>query len=303
MDAEEYAIRYEPVQTRYDGYYFRSRTEAKWAVFFKTAGISYEYEKERFPSYNHKGYLPDFCIQNVVFNNEIIPELYIEVKGRMDEDSAKRIWCFVDEAKSLNEYDKDEEDPSGRIGELNSHPLLVVGDIPNVDELNKEDWKKIPDDWNSEFLYPNKYNAVTIDNTDFSVFPAVNNNHQLVIEKLTDDPDSFLNKPKTKEAYEAARMERFEDPVKYCCPCRKDKKTLWIYGNEYIDKDNFVNKFSWSIRVITKNEFVKFGPSNNMPIKDKEYIIDEEKGLKRNKLAWNVFKDKIKDLEYISNFY
>lgn len=33
-------------ETRYNGYRFRSRLEARWAVFFDTLGIKYEYEKE-----------------------------------------------------------------------------------------------------------------------------------------------------------------------------------------------------------------------------------------------------------------
>jgi hypothetical protein len=34
----------QPIPTRYDGYLFRSRLEARWAVFFKTPGIFYVYE-------------------------------------------------------------------------------------------------------------------------------------------------------------------------------------------------------------------------------------------------------------------
>ena len=34
-----------PIETCYRGDRFRSRPEARWAVFFDTAGIRYEYEK------------------------------------------------------------------------------------------------------------------------------------------------------------------------------------------------------------------------------------------------------------------
>ena len=49
------------VQTEYNGYKFRSRLEARWAVFFDTLGIEYEYE----PIYRYdilyarKPYTPD----------------------------------------------------------------------------------------------------------------------------------------------------------------------------------------------------------------------------------------------------
>lgn len=38
----------EPIPTRYKGYHFRSRLEARWAVFFDTIGMSWEYEPEGF---------------------------------------------------------------------------------------------------------------------------------------------------------------------------------------------------------------------------------------------------------------
>ena len=36
------------IETYYKGYRFRSRLEARWAVFFDAAGIKYEYEPEGF---------------------------------------------------------------------------------------------------------------------------------------------------------------------------------------------------------------------------------------------------------------
>ena len=33
-------------ETYYDGYRFRSRLEARWAVFFNNIGLEYEYEME-----------------------------------------------------------------------------------------------------------------------------------------------------------------------------------------------------------------------------------------------------------------
>lgn len=49
------------IETRYRGYRFRSRLEARWAVFFDALGVKWEYEKEGF---NLDGlcYLPDFWL-------------------------------------------------------------------------------------------------------------------------------------------------------------------------------------------------------------------------------------------------
>lgn len=35
-----------PIETYYNGYRFRSRLEARWAVFFDALGVRYEYEPE-----------------------------------------------------------------------------------------------------------------------------------------------------------------------------------------------------------------------------------------------------------------
>jgi hypothetical protein len=49
------------IETAYKGYRFRSRLEARWAVFFDALGIVWEYEKEGFELPSGR-YLPDFWI-------------------------------------------------------------------------------------------------------------------------------------------------------------------------------------------------------------------------------------------------
>lgn len=60
-----------PIETVYKGYRFRSRLEARWAVFFDAAEIPFEYEPEGFdlPS---GWYLPDFYLPE--------EKLYVEIK-------------------------------------------------------------------------------------------------------------------------------------------------------------------------------------------------------------------------------
>ena len=61
------------IETMYNGYRFRSRLEARWAVFFDAMGIKYEYEKEGFNLPSGK-YLPDFWLPDW--------EIWFEVKGK-----------------------------------------------------------------------------------------------------------------------------------------------------------------------------------------------------------------------------
>jgi len=49
------------IETRYNGYRFRSRLEARWAVFFDVMGWKYLYEPEGF-DLNGIWYLPDFYL-------------------------------------------------------------------------------------------------------------------------------------------------------------------------------------------------------------------------------------------------
>lgn len=82
-----------PIQTCYRGYRFRSRLEARWAVFFDACGVKWEYEPGGFVLSNGVCYLPDFLLHDVVMwdrESRYVGDLYVEVKGKLeDEDRAK----------------------------------------------------------------------------------------------------------------------------------------------------------------------------------------------------------------------
>jgi len=65
---------FKPVPTEYKGYLFRSRLEARWAVFFDACGIKWEYEPEGIVLRNGTYYLPDFYLPDF--------HCYFEVKRR-----------------------------------------------------------------------------------------------------------------------------------------------------------------------------------------------------------------------------
>jgi hypothetical protein len=60
------------IQTKYAGCRFRSRLEARWAVFFTAAGIPWEYEPQGFELPCGR-YLPDFFLPS--------EDAWIEIKG------------------------------------------------------------------------------------------------------------------------------------------------------------------------------------------------------------------------------
>ena len=50
------------IETRYKGYRFRSRLEARWAVFFDALELRWEYEREGYQLSDGTRYLPDFFV-------------------------------------------------------------------------------------------------------------------------------------------------------------------------------------------------------------------------------------------------
>lgn len=63
-----------PLETRYAGHRFRSRLEARWAVFFDTLRIKWEYEPQGYTvGPDKRPYLPDFRLPDL--------NVFVEVKG------------------------------------------------------------------------------------------------------------------------------------------------------------------------------------------------------------------------------
>lgn len=69
------------IETHYNSYRFRSRLEARWAVFFNYLGIGFEYEKEGF-DLDGTMYLPDFWLPR--------KKCWIEIKGECPSEDEKR---------------------------------------------------------------------------------------------------------------------------------------------------------------------------------------------------------------------
>lgn len=92
-----------PIETFYNGYRFRSRLEARWAVFFDALGVEYEYEPEGFLLPSGRRYLPDFKVKcygtrggfSSPKNNHNPFDLFIEVKGQMTQEDADKIREFA----------------------------------------------------------------------------------------------------------------------------------------------------------------------------------------------------------------
>jgi hypothetical protein len=75
-------MKIKPIETIHNGYRFRSRLEARWAVFFDTLGIKYEYEKEGYDFGDGVYYLPDFWLPQVNMWAGVKPEKLTSLEMR-----------------------------------------------------------------------------------------------------------------------------------------------------------------------------------------------------------------------------
>ncbi len=75
-----------PIETIYNGYRFRSRLEARWAVFFDTLGVQYIYEREGF-DLGGIWYLPDFWLPDL--------NCWVEIKGNPTPESSTKAFALA----------------------------------------------------------------------------------------------------------------------------------------------------------------------------------------------------------------
>jgi hypothetical protein len=175
-----------PIETVYKGYRFRSRLEARWAVFFDECGFDWEYEPEGFDVDGVK-YLPDFRLRNVDGRCGYVEDgvLYVEVKGEMDEESLTKIDAFAIPI-----------------------PVYVVGGIPYGESIY-DYFMEIVDYFGNNSGYYIFYSFSYVDGDNYSAGLFVNKNgHPCLVGPDHDHDD--IDWEKTKKALLKARSARFE---------------------------------------------------------------------------------------------
>lgn len=170
-----------PIETIYNGYRFRSRLEARWAVFFDALRVKYEYEPEGY-KFDGALYLPDFRIKNVESSHGRIDELYVEVKGVMTTEDAKKIRSFAAH-----------------------YPVLVLGPVPkDYEGCREESYEDII------WCRCNPFNFELIDGDYFGLSLAADHNGVLHLEGDDSSYIEYSDKRYVYDAYSKARQVRFE---------------------------------------------------------------------------------------------
>lgn len=171
------------IQTEYDGYKFRSRLEARWAVFFNVLGINWIYEPEGFVLEDGSMYLPDFYLPDL--------NIWVEVKGVLSTKDTSRIFNF-NWSEGVSK-------------------IVVVGNIPEeTDDVVNWIYNKY------------KSNEAFFDGMmDFPYLPCVcptcgkfgfefDGRGSRICRHDDDDKGYTADHPRIKAAYKIARQARFE---------------------------------------------------------------------------------------------
>ncbi len=113
------------IETHYAGCRFRSRLEARWAVFFDRAGIAWQYEPQGYQidvAGEKRPYLPDFWLPDVDGGT------WCEVKGSPEGMDIPLLAHAAHGEHGLPGLDGKQMHPAKR------HRLLILGPIPDEDE-------------------------------------------------------------------------------------------------------------------------------------------------------------------------
>lgn len=184
------------IDTHYNGYKFRSRLEARWAVFFDQMDVRYQYEPEGFDLGGTR-YLPDFRLTDGLL-------LYGE------EEARQNVWI---EIKPTLEVADEERDKVAAFARGTGYQILLIGGDPGPDV----DMRLVYGD--------DELRALRVKFIEFGDgrlgavhVPRLQAEH---------DPDtatrilSLAETDRLQRAYALARSERFQGIQRTCTSCGK----------------------------------------------------------------------------------
>lgn len=103
-----------PIQTTWNNYHFRSRTEAKWAVTLTTLGIPFEYEEKAYSIPGVGGYVPDFYLPTMRVGEYHSGGCFLEIKPA--------------------DYIKERQSPTMELSSLTREPVVTFYGFPDRGE-------------------------------------------------------------------------------------------------------------------------------------------------------------------------
>ena len=193
------------IETVYNGYRFRSRLEARWAVFFDALGVKYEYEKE---GYDLDGtwYLPDFRLPEL--------ERWIEIKGQYPtKEEINKMLALASASKSDG--------------------IILWGDMPtsygDQPVRDRDHWIDCSCVWidNNPQIWTACKNCGRVDIT-------WSGRSDYIKGCTCDNTKYWVDEVRLKQAYTAARQARFEHGEK-----PRNKASGWVEElQEILDREH-----------------------------------------------------------------
>lgn len=185
--------------TFYAGIKFRSRLEARWAIFFDHCGIKWEYEPEGYLLEDGTCYRPDFLIHGLV--GRVKGDLFVEVKGKLTKKDATKISMFINGKRGI--------DPE--ICDTFARPLLLVGNIFTHNN-GKGYISRCFDMWMYERCpcYVEYFSYITIDGDCFGCALGVNHNGEAETFGADSSYTCMCDEDKTDAAFRIALNARFD---------------------------------------------------------------------------------------------
>lgn len=177
------------IETEYKGYLFRSRLEARWAVFFDEIGAKWEYEPEGYVLEDGTMYLPDFLVHGVRGRGcDKKGDIYVEVKGVLTQDDLHKISLFP-------------------------FPIIIFGQIPDAEWKegiwsNGERYAYWVFDYEKDVDW-DFYNLKFSENDEYWTEPKAGKEGGLVLD-YPDNPYDYVDDNLTAQAYRKAKQARFE---------------------------------------------------------------------------------------------
>ncbi len=185
------------IETSYKGYRFRSRLEARWAVFFDALGIKWEYEAEGFDLGEAGWYLPDFWLPEL--------KLFAEVKaGAFTEIEYNRL---------------------SALSRMTGFGALMLSGVPDNRWYTEVKFHRFPVNWGLEafvanyevsvtdtYLYSGLFPQRDYEESQRGTGPDLDESGEVTgeIYNFRNPGEAGLLSESTKRAYSAARSARFE---------------------------------------------------------------------------------------------
>ena len=213
------------IETKYKGYRFRSRLEARWAVYFDAIGLEWEYEKEGFELENGERYLPDFWLPKL--------ECWVEIRPKNPVDKND---CYKD--KRLTNFSREQL-------------LLVFFGLPGEyrgwcfcqDSCDSGGGEGI---WSIKWVYSDKhkdYRVTADDKRSDRTYCYGDWKGTETIIQFFDYNEGGYERMMLYSAYEKARSARFEFGENGAMSDRDLEYEKWLYKSGLDEEDEHVDLF------------------------------------------------------------